>query len=302
MTSQDFWNDPIFARVQRGKQPPAPATAPSAADQIPTKQTVPPVELNEREAELLKDDAPKFRSWEGFWADPVFEKVTGRRERLPPGQQREFWKYEVDESVAIGSLFPSLSSSAFNAVTFEKSAIEFRSKDIFAEPAGLYFKTSVVMNGALDEIFSVFKHFLGDGAKPTLRLSAFLGVTPMPDNSYTANGLELNGSLDGLMTPFPPVIQLLTVVSLGVRLKIGGQSDISTPRLPPAGVPPRSDGTSFGFFGELLLELPGVTGPTRLNFSATFHERDEVMQLDMTFPGDGSWNSALGADSLRVSK
>lgn len=133
--------------------------------------------------------------------NPVFAKVTRRRERLPPGNQRGFWKYEVDELVFVASHFPSLSYSAFGAASFRQSAIEFWSKPIGKEPAGMYFRTEVEFNGLLHDVFRIFKDFLGDAAKPTLRLSTYLGLTPLPHRAFIFDGLTLSGSLLGLWTP-----------------------------------------------------------------------------------------------------
>ncbi|KAI1324265.1 hypothetical protein F5Y16DRAFT_308950 [Xylariaceae sp. FL0255] len=203
------------------------------------------------------------------------EKATARQEgeRLPPEQVRVFWKYKVGESVSIALLFPSLSASAFNAVMFKESAIDSRAKKIHAEPAGLYIRASIAINGASDEIFTIFKHYLGDEAKPMLRMSAFLGVSPLPDHIHTTNGLVLSGSLEGRMAPFPPAVQLLAHVSMGITLRLGGQAS----HLLPTGVPPESGGVHWEFYGELFLELPGVIGPTRLEFRAFFDEVTEIM-------------------------
>ncbi len=176
MASTGFWDDIIFASVRSNI-----ANSPPDSNVRALKQSVGKIGLNDTQSILTGEEAPKFSGWDGFFSDPVFAKVTDRREKLPPGQQREFWKYEVDESVSVASLFPSLSSSAFDAVSFRQSAIEFWSKPIGNEPAGLYFRTEVEFNGLLDDVFRTFKEFLGEAAKPSLRLSAYLGLTPMLD-------------------------------------------------------------------------------------------------------------------------
>jgi hypothetical protein len=293
-TSPDFWNDPVFASVPRGAANPPPnpnGTSP--------KQSVGSIALNDPQNTLVGDEAPKFTSWDGFYSDPVFAKVTGRHERLPPGQRREFWKYEVEESVSIASLFPSLAPSAFSAVSFRKSAIEFWSKPIGNEPPGLYFRTEVEFNGLLDEVFRVFKEFLGPAAKPTLRLSAYLGLTPLPDQTYILDGLTLSGSLLGIRTPLPPALELVTILSVGVRLNVGRRSNLPITNVPPVTSTPASRIVDVELFGDLQFDIPGLTGLMKLEYKASID--DEFLQLAMTIPGKERWSNALGAESLHVS-
>ena len=294
MASADFWNDPVFANLRRQS-----AQAPPNPNSKPLKQSVDKISLNDSQSTLVGEEPPKFTSWEGFFADPAFAKVTGRRERLPPGQRREFWKYEVDESVSIASLFPSLSSSAFGAVAFRKSAIEFWSKPIGNEPAGLYFRTEVEFNGLLDDIFRTFQEFLGEAAKPYLRLSAYLGITALPEQPNPVDGLTLVGSLLGLRTPLPPVLELVTILSVGVKLNIGRTSALPLTSVPHLAESRASRVVNFELFGELHVEIPGLTGPLKLEYVATIDE--DFLRLTMTIPGDGKWSNALGAESLHVS-
>lgn len=293
MASTGFWDDELFASVRRSG-----ANSPDPNVRAP-KQSVGKIGLNDAQSILTGEEAPKFSGWDGFFSDPAFAKVTGRREKLPPGQQREFWKYEVDESVSVASLFPSLSSSAFDAVSFRHSAIEFWLKPIGNEPAGLYFRTEVEFNGLLDDVFRTFKEFLGEAAKPSLRLSAYLGLTPMPDQTFILDGLTLSGSLLGLKTPLPPFLELVTILSIGVKLNVGRRS-----QLPITSVPTTDDSqpralVDFVIFGDLHAELPGLTGPLRLDYEATVD--DEFLRLIAVIPGNEKWSNALGAESLHVS-
>ena len=294
MASIGFWDDPLFASVRRDRD----KSPPDLNIRAP-KQTVDKIRLNDTQSILTGEEAPKFGGWDRFYSDPVFAKVTGRREKLPPGQQREFWKYEVDESISIASLFPSLSSSAFGAVSFGQSAIEFWSKPIGNEPAGLHFRTEVEFNGLLDGIFRTFKELLGEAAKPSLRLSAYLGLTPIPDQTFILDGLTLRGSLLGLQTPLPPVLRLVTILSVGVNLNVGRRSQLPITSVPTTDDPRARNLVDFQIFGDLHVELPGLTGPLKLNYTATLD--DQFLRLRASIPGNGKWSNALGAESLHVS-
>ena len=293
MASADFWSDPIFGSVHSRAQlvPPDPT-------ELTPKQSVDKIALSQHQSSLADDGGPKFTSWDGFYSDPIFAKVTGRRQKLPPGQQREFWKYEVEESISIASLFPSLPPSAFGAVSFGKSAIEFWSKAIGKDPAGLYFRTEVEFNGLLDDVFRIFKEFLGTAAKPSLRLSAFLGLTPKPDQTFILDGLTLSGSLLGIQTPFPPILELVTILSIGVKVNVGRRRNLPITDVPPTTSPPASDLVEIDLFGDLQFDIPGLTGLMRLEYRASIN--NDFLQLEMTIPGKEKWSNALGADSLHV--
>ncbi|MCJ1264292.1 hypothetical protein MMC22_004163 [Lobaria immixta] len=293
MASADYWNDPIFASIRRER-----ANPPLNPNAITPKQSVDKITLNDQQSALAGDEAPKFTTWDGFYSDPVFAKVTGRRERLPPGQQREFWKYEVDKSVSVASLFPSLASSAFGAVSFRQSAIEFWSKPIGNERAGLYFRTEVEFNGLLDDVFRTFKEILGDAAKPSLRLSAYLGLTPLPDQSFILDGLTLSGSLLGLRTPLPPVLELVTILSVGVKLNIGTRSQLPITNVPSITDTRTPPAVEFELFGDLHIDVPGLTGLLKLEYKATVD--DEFIRLVGIIPGNEKWSNALGAESLHL--
>lgn len=282
-----FWDDPVFA----GTQPDHPSLP------VPKlKQSVGNVELTDDQLKLYEDGPPKFTSWDGFWADPVFTNVAGKRVPVPEGETRDFWKYEVDDSVSLSSLFPALSSTAFSSVSFRKSAIEWWSKPILDKPAGLYLRTEIELNGLLDEVFHVFKQFLGDAIKPTLRLSAYLGVTQVPDGTYAAEGLTFTGSLIGLRTPMPPVLELVTILSVGVHVNVGRTNPITDIDSPFA--PAKSLNVSCAIFGELHVNIPGLTGPLLLEYKATLGEA--FLRLDMTIPGNGKWRNPLGVESMQV--
>lgn len=294
MASTGFWDDTLFASVRRNR-----ANSPPDPNVRAPKQSVGKIGLNDTQSILTGDEAPKFSGWDGFFSDPAFAKVTGRREKLPPGQQREFWKYEVDESVSVVSLFPSLSSSAFNAVSFRQSAIEFWSKPIGNEPAGLYFRTEVEFNGLLDDVFCTFKEFLGEAALTSLRLSAYLGLTPMPDQTFMLDGLTLSGSLLGLQIPLPPFLELVTILSVGIKLNVGRRSQLPITSTPTTDNSQPRALVDFEMFGDLHVELPGLTGPLRLDYKTTID--DEFLRLIAVIPGNERWSNALGAGSLHVS-
>ncbi|KAL9608381.1 MAG: hypothetical protein Q9167_006778 [Letrouitia subvulpina] len=295
MASTGFWDDILFASVRRDRADPPPDPNVHAP-----KQSVGKIGLNDTQKILTGEEAPKFSGWDGFFSDPAFAKVTGRREQLPPGQQREFWKYEVDESISVASLFPSLSSSAFKEVSFRLSAIEFWSKPIGNEPAGLYFRTEVEFNGLLDDVFRTFKEFLGEAAKPSLRLSAYLGLTPMPDQTFILDGLTLSGSLLGLQTPLPPFLGLVTILSIGVKLNVDRRSQLPIISVPTTDNSQPRALVEFEIFGDLHVELPGLTGPLRLEYKATID--DEFLRLIAVIPGNEKWSNALGAESLHLDK
>lgn len=273
----NFFNDPIFQQVA---QPPPPSVK-------PVQQEVAKIG-NSQATEDLGTDVPTVRGWDGFWADPVFKDVAGRNE-LPEGQSRKFWKYEVDESVSVASLFPSLSSSAFGAVSFTHSAIEYWSMPIGSSPAGLYFRTEVEFGGALDGIFTFFRAFIGEDAKPTLRLSAYLGLQQTPDQSYIIDGLELKGALHELKIAFPPVLDTITILSVGVRLTVGTRS---------SGSVRASNQIDWAVCGTVQFSLPGSITPLILDCEAGI-KNDTHVHMEMTIPG-GTWNNALGAQSLNV--
>ena len=286
-----FWDDPVFGGTQRrNPDPPAVATASNI------KQSVGNVELTDEQLQLYDQQPPKFTSWDGFWADPVFSGVTSRRVRVPPGETRDFWKYEVDDSVSLSSLFPNLSSSAFGSVSFRKSAIEWWSKPIRDQPAGLYLRTEIEFNDLLDEVFSIFKEFLGEAAKPTLRLSAYLGVAQVPDGTYTAEGLTLSGSLLGLRTPMPPVLELVTILSVGIELNVGRTN--TTPDIESSIASAKSQNISCTIFGDLHVMIPGLTGPLLLEYKAVIN--GEFLRFEMKIPGNGKWRNPLGMESLSV--
>ncbi|KAL6712883.1 hypothetical protein ACLMJK_009595 [Lecanora helva] len=186
MAFTDFWDDRIFASLRLCS-----VNSTFEADISVMKQSVDKIRLSDTQTILAGEEAPKFRGWDGFFSDPEFAKVTGRQEKLGPGQQREFWKYEVEKSDSTASLFPSLSSSAFNEVSFRQSEIDFWSKPIGNKPAGL--------------------EILREAAKPSIRLSTYLGLTPMPGQTYILDGLTLSGTLLGLRIPLPPVLELVTI-------------------------------------------------------------------------------------------
>lgn len=286
-----FWDDPVFAGAHTSDpSPPAMGSLPNV------KQSVGNVELTEDQLKQYDKEPPKFTSWEGFWADPVFANIAGKHQPVPPGEQREFWKYEVDDSVSLSSLFPQLAPSAFSTISFRKSAIEWWSKPIRTQPAGLYVRTEIEFNGLLDEVFHVFKEFLGEAAKPTLRLSAYLGVAQVPDQTYALEGLTFTGSLLGLRTPMPPVLEIVTILSVGVKLNVGRTNttaEIESPRAPA-----KSQDVSCTVFGDLHVILPGLTGPLLLEYEAILNEAS--IRLNMTIPGDGKWRSPLGVESLLV--
>ncbi|EXJ70096.1 uncharacterized protein A1O5_07169 [Cladophialophora psammophila CBS 110553] len=284
-----FWGDPVFA----GSHANTP-NVPASDSLSNVKQSVGKVDLTSDQLKLYEEEPPKFTSWDGFWADPVFAGVAGRRQPIPPGEKREFWKYEVDDSVSLSSLFPELSSSAFGSVSFRKSAIEWWSKPIVDQPAGLYLRTEIELNGLLDEVFHVFREFLGDVVKPTLRLSAYLGVSQIPDGTYAADGLSFTGSLLGLRTPMPPGLEIVTILSVGIKLNVGRTN--STPEIESPTAPAKSQDLSCTIFGDLHVMIPGLTGPLLLKYNATSNEA--FLRLDMSIPGDGKWRNPLGVESL----
>ena len=128
----------------------------------------------------------------------------------------------------------------------------------------MYFRTEIEFNGLLDDVFRTFKEILDDAAKPSLSLSAYLGLTPLPDQSFVLDGLTLSGTLMGLRTPLPPFFELVTILSVGVRLTVGRRSLLPVPgvsSVPDAGATAL---VTFELFGDLHIEIPGLTGPLKL--------------------------------------
>ena len=291
MADDDFWSNPIFASAAPFSDVAPPTLEPQSA----IKQSVPKLEIPEAQRQLLGEHADQtIQSWDGFWSNPIFEDVAGRN-ALPEGQSREFMKFPVDESVSLASLFPSLSDSAFGAVAFRKSAVEFWSKPIGNEPAGLYFRTEIEFAGLLDDVFAMFKEFLAE-AKPFLRLSAHLGLSMQPDESYIADGLTLRGSLHGLAVQFPPGIPIIEVLSIGVQVTIGR----SAPEETATGESSPSSLVQHHLFGSLELDVPGGLLALVLEYRAEVS--DDTMRFTMTLQGKNTWDDALGVPGFHVNQ
>ncbi|RAK81518.1 uncharacterized protein BO72DRAFT_209041 [Aspergillus fijiensis CBS 313.89] len=292
MAGDNIWEDEIFASVARDRPNPTSRSSStvSPADQAaPFFQSVGDVSLSDAHlAAAGEEGEPKFTGWDGFWSDPLFENVAGRRDRAAGQQDREFWKYELDEAIPLSSLFPSLDSDAWNELRFRKSAIEFWSRPIGTEPAGLYLRTEIELNGALDGVFQVFRTVLGEAVQPVLRLSAYLGVTMEQDQTMAIDGVSLSGSLIGLRTPLPPVLELVTILSVGLRLNVGSTTNVVG----------ETSAVQAGVFGDLQIQLPGLTGSLQLEYEADLSE--DWLELSMTIPGNKKWENALGADSFHV--
>lgn len=127
---------------------------------------------------------------------------------------------------------------------------------IGSSPAGLYFRTEVEFGGALDGIFTVFRAFIGEDDKPTLRLSAYLRLQQTPDQSYIINGPELKGILHGLKIAFPHVLNTITILSVGVHLTVGTGS---------SGSVRASNQTDWAVCGTVHFSLPGSITPLILD-------------------------------------
>ncbi|PYI14935.1 hypothetical protein BO99DRAFT_436890 [Aspergillus violaceofuscus CBS 115571] len=292
MAGDDIWQDDIFTSVARDRSNPTSRSSStvSPADQAtPFFQSVGDVSLSDAHLAAAGDEGePKFTGWDGFWSDPLFENVAGRRERAAGQQDREFWKSELDEAIPLSSLFPSLDSDAWSELRFRKSAIEFWSRPIGTEPAGLYLRTEIELNGVLDGVFQVFRTVLGEAVQPVLRLSAYLGLTMEQDQTMAIDGVSLSGSLIGLRTPMPPVLELVTILSVGLRLNVGSTTNLVG----------ESSAVQAGVFGDLQIQLPGLTGSLQLEYEADLS--DEWLELSMTIPGNKKWENALGADSFHL--
>ncbi|RAH68427.1 ATP-binding protein [Aspergillus aculeatinus CBS 121060] len=292
MAGDDIWEDEIFASVARDRSNPTSRSSStvSPADQAaPFFQSVGDVSLSDAHVAAAGEEGePKFTGWDGFWSDPLFENVAGRRDRAAGQQDREFWKYELDEAIPLSSLFPSLDSDAWNELRFRKSAVEFWSRPIGTEPAGLYLRTEIELNGALDGVFQVFRTVLGEAVQPVLRLSAYLGVTMEQDQTLAIDGVSLSGSLIGLRTPLPPVLELVTILSVGLRLNVGSTTNVVG----------ETSTVQTGVFGDLQIQLPGLTGSLQLEYEADLSE--DWLELSMTIPGNKKWENALGADSFHL--
>ena len=267
---------------------------PTAELQTTITQSVPKLEGPEEERKLLGEDAnATIDSWDGFWADPVYQKVVGPD--VPPEEaKRDFFKYQIDQSISLAEFFPSLSDSALGAVTFNKSAVEYWARPVGNEPAGLYFRTEVEFAGPLHDVFAIFKVFLAE-AKPTLRLSAYLGLGMEPQQLAISDGLALSGSLLGLAVEYPPAIPIITVLSIGVQVTICTS---------PAEKTVTADAADSGLvqhyvFGSLALAVPGSLLPLALDYRAKLS--DNIMTLNMTIQDKDTWTDALGVPGFNVS-
>ncbi|KAK3365113.1 hypothetical protein B0T24DRAFT_423612 [Lasiosphaeria ovina] len=185
--------------------------------------------------------------------------------------------------MSLGSVFPSLSGTEFDAITLKNTTMTWLGRDVSAlKKAGLWFETDVEFRGILKPIHDTLRDVFSQD-KPGLHLSAHLGIQQDWTDELIATGFTFKGSIDGINRGFG---EFLMFRNAGVMLNVvpgkGGDLD-----------------TLWGFFGTLHLAIPNSVVPLVLNY--TLEPKTDTLDIAMTFGEGEGWQSVFGVSGLDVS-
>ena len=162
-----------------------------------------------------------------------------------------FWEQKFEEHISVGSLFPSLQGSQFDAVNLTNTSMVWLGKDASRlKKVGLWFETDFQPRGMLqpaaDILLDVF-----EPEKPGIHLSAHLGIQEQWTDELIATGFTFRGSIEGMDRGF---VDFLTFRIVGIMINIApgkkGQSE-----------------TLWIFYGKLHLNVPNSVVSFVLNYN-----------------------------------
>ncbi|RSL71338.1 hypothetical protein CEP51_012060 [Fusarium floridanum] len=215
-----------------------------------------------------------------YWVDVEEKKPEPVKKAPPPVELAK--KFEFEDDISIGTLFPSLKDGPFDALNLSKTRMIWLAKD--ATPtmtAGLWFESDVQFRGILQPISDILRDVFAQ-EKPGLHLSAHLGIADKWSDELIATGFTFRGSIEGINRGFG---EFLTFRNAGIQLHVspGSKDD--------------SDLSSvYGFFGTLHLHVPNSVTPLVLNY--TLEPKEETLDITMRFGSGEKWASVFGVKGL----
>ncbi|GFP57671.1 hypothetical protein TASIC1_0009000800 [Trichoderma asperellum] len=195
-------------------------------------------------------------------------------------------RFEFDDDISIGTLFPSLKDGPFDAINLTKSKMIWLAKD--ATPtmtAGLWFETDVKFRGILQPVSDILRDVFSQ-EDPGLHLSAHLGIADTWSDELIATGFTFRGSIEGINRGFG---EFLTFRNAGIQLHVA------------PGKTNNSDLTSmYGFFGTLHLQVPNAITPLVLSYD--LEPKEDTLDITMMFGNGERWESVFGVKGLNLDK
>ncbi|VBB81972.1 Putative protein of unknown function [Podospora comata] len=194
-----------------------------------------------------------------------------------------FKEFKFDEDISLGSIFPSLKGTDFDALTMKNTSMIWLGRDASAlKKAGLWFETDVEFRGLLQPIHDVLRDVFAQ-EQPGLHLSAHLGIQQDYSDDLIATGFTFKGSINGINRGFG---EFLTFRNAGVELNV----------VPSKGVDLE---TMWGFFGTLHLAIPNSVVPLVLEYK--LQPKADSLDIAMNFGGSEKWESVFGVSGLDAS-
>ncbi|KAH7093457.1 hypothetical protein FB567DRAFT_609954 [Paraphoma chrysanthemicola] len=199
---------------------------------------------------------------------------------------------DLDQALNLGSLAPSLASSAFNAISIENLRFTYCNAiiDIKALPS-LTMEGDIVFNGALGDINVVLTKFFGQ-KDPRIHVQAALGNMGFDIGTpFRPSGFTLSGSLPGISVKIGDEHASIELTDVGVNLHANPCMRRNT-----KGDWAHSFLYDYSFWGIALVRLPGSPVPMQMRY-----ELDPTPgHLTLRIRSTGPWSNAAGVQGLTL--